>query len=365
METPEISFLCASYNHGQYVGAFLRSLFAQKNPCWECVVVDDCSKDNNINVICSLSDPRIRLVRHTRNEGMAKSLQDAFFASTAPIVALVASDDLLDCRYVEVVVAALVKHPNCSVVYTPLSYMNENGTPCGTRTHLPVGLSRQKLVSQLFLGENLLPSPGMAVRREAFAELLPLDISMIQFTDWQIHEQLLCLHEPILLNDPLVYYRVSGGSASARSRAVEFREDAECDVLMNTVYDFIGESKTRFEEYFGDLTELHPALDKDVPFFLGLLALHSPLASKRRWGYQVIMRGVATGETAQGIHERYGVDFSTLMHLSSEAALLEKEDGDARKVKRIKHRKKKYKVLALFFLALSIVESVALFFVWS
>lgn len=46
MKTPAISFLCPSYNHGRYIVDFLRSLLAQTNPSWECILVDDCSRDN-------------------------------------------------------------------------------------------------------------------------------------------------------------------------------------------------------------------------------------------------------------------------------------------------------------------------------
>lgn len=355
MKTPAISFLCPSYNHGRYIVDFLRSLLAQTNPSWECILVDDCSRDNNIDVAMSVHDPRIRLVRHVRNEGIAKSLQDAFCASSAPIVSWVASDDIIDCRYVEVILSALCEHLDSDIVYTPLSYMWEDGTMSGQRSYLPIEMSRQELVSKMFIGVNLLHSPGMAVRREAFAELLPFDISMIQYTDWQMHLRLLCRHKPVLLDDPLVRYRVGRQNTSGRSRAVEFREDAECDDLMNAVVACIGESRTRFEEYFGDIAETHPVLDADVPFLLGLLAVHSPLAAKRRWGFQMLMRGVSTVEGAQGIYERYGIDYSRLMQLSVEAS-----PSDAGNVNRFRRRLKKYKSFAFLFFALFVITGLIL-----
>lgn len=362
MKTPEISFLCASYNHGRYVVDFLRSLLAQTNPNWECVLVDDCSSDNNVEAALSVQDPRIKLVRHSRNEGMTKSLQDAFYASSASIVSWVASDDVLECQYAETVLSALSEHPGSDMVYTPLSYMQEDGTMSGRRSHLPIGMSRRELVSKMFLGVNLLHSPGMAVRRDVFAELLPLDIATIQFTDWQMHLRLLCRHEPVLLGTPIVRYRISHNSACARSRAVEFREDAECRDLMNVVADFIKESKSRFEEYFGDVAEIHPVLDEDVPFLMGLLALHSPLASKRRWGYQMMMRGIATVEGAQGIYERYGIDFSRLMQLSAEASPSESEVADKGEVpnRRMRRRLLNYKFFAFLFFALFVIMSLIL-----
>ncbi len=356
-----ISFLCASYNHGRYVDAFLRSVFAQSVPDWELVIVDDCSTDDNLDVIAKHSDARIRIVRHKRNEGMTKSLQDAFLASSSPVVAWVASDDMLECRYAETVLRTLKDHPEADVVYTPLLYMNEDGTSTGRRSHLPIGKTRQELVAEMFVKENLLHSPGMAVRRDAFSELLPLNIGMLQLSDYQIHLRLLCGHAPILLPDPIVRYRVSRGSACARNPPVLFRESAEIDMLMDTVGDFIDTSKSRFDEYFGSCSVPKPILDSDVPFLLGLLAMQSPLEPKRLWGLKMMMRGLSTADAAQGIWERYGIDYSRFMRISAEGAPIEQvageqATGDSDVVVQLRRRLRKYKALtAILCLAFFVV----------
>lgn len=346
---PLISFLCATYNHGRYVVDFLRSLQAQTFPDWELILVDDCSTDNNRDMIAGMPDSRVKLICHKRNEGMAKSLQDAFYASSASVVSWVASDDLVDNRYVETVLQTFQTHAEVGVVYTPLQYIDVHGVLTGRRSHLPIQLSRQDLLAKMFSGVNLLHSPGMAVRRKVFESLLPLNIGMIQLVDWQIHLQLLAHHDLVMLPEPLIRYRLSEKSACARSLSVEFREDAEFNNCMDTVCDFIGDDIQRFKEFFSNEAEFFPSHGEDIPFLLGLIALRSPIPAKRRWGFQMLMRGVSTSERAQAIYDRYGVDYASLMRYSAEAAQADGRTFASCRASehRLRRRLKKYKMINL------------------
>lgn len=346
MPSPKISFLCPTYNHGRYVENFLRSLYAQTMSDWEIILVDDCSTDNNRDVILACGDSRVKLVCHSRNEGMTKSLQDAFRQSSAPIISWVASDDQLESNYVCTVVNSFITDAEAAVVYTPLRYMNADGLLTGDRSYLPVDKSRQQLFAEMFIGPNLLHSPGMAVRRDVFASLLPFDIGMIQLSDWQLHLRLLERCKPILLADPIVCYRLSRGSACARNRAVEFREDAEYHNLMDTALLSVGMSVARFKKYFSGYVEIVPQEDEDVPFVLGLVALHSPIEAKRRWGLRLMMNEMANEASAQRLYDRYGMDFSRLMRLSVEASQDENRNSEVPRpeMERLYRRLYRYKL---------------------
>lgn len=121
-------------------------------------------------------------------------------------------------------------------------------------------------------------------------------------------------------------------------------------MLMDTVGDFIGTSKSRFDEYFGSCSIPKPILDSDVPFLLGLLAMQSPLEPKRLWGLKMMMRGLSTADAAQGIWERYGIDYSRFMRISAEGAPIEQvageqATGDSDVVVQLRRRLRKYKAL--------------------
>ena len=69
----------------------------------------------------------------------------------------------------------------------------------------------------------------------------------------------------------------------------------------------------------------------------------------------MMMRGIATVEGAQGIYERYGIDFSRLMQLSVEAS-----PSDVGKIDHLRRRLTKYKSFTFLFLSLFVITSLIL-----
>ncbi len=47
---PLISFVLVNWNYGRYIGAAIDSIIAQDYPHFECIVVDNCSTDDSLEV---------------------------------------------------------------------------------------------------------------------------------------------------------------------------------------------------------------------------------------------------------------------------------------------------------------------------
>ena len=56
---PTISFVVTNYNYGE-LGRCLKSIFNQKYPNLECVLVDDASTDNSAEIINAIEPPARR-----------------------------------------------------------------------------------------------------------------------------------------------------------------------------------------------------------------------------------------------------------------------------------------------------------------
>ncbi|MBV5276661.1 hypothetical protein JZU56_02160, partial [bacterium] len=80
------------------------------------------------------------------------------------------------------------------------------------------GVSRHELLRNSFLGQNQLPSPGMAIKRN-LAQALILPEGVVQYSDWMLQNRILMSGEIVMLEEQLVRYRVSTPSLSARSPA--------------------------------------------------------------------------------------------------------------------------------------------------
>lgn len=90
-----VSVLVPSFEQAAFLPRALASLQAQTLSDWEAIVIDDGSADDTREVLAPwLDDPRLRLVRHERNEGLGRSLNTGLELARAPLIAYLPSDDL-------------------------------------------------------------------------------------------------------------------------------------------------------------------------------------------------------------------------------------------------------------------------------
>ena len=102
MNSPKISIIVPLYNVEKYLRQCLDSILAQTFSDWECILVDDGSKDRS-GAICdeyAARDNRFVVV-HKHNEGVAKARITAFEHSKGELVTFIDSDDYVAPEYLE------------------------------------------------------------------------------------------------------------------------------------------------------------------------------------------------------------------------------------------------------------------------
>jgi glycosyltransferase involved in cell wall biosynthesis len=314
-----ISIVCASYNHGEQVAAFLDSLVTQTDGRFEVIVIDDASTDNNLAIIRSYDDSRIRVVARHVNRGFCAALNEGILLSKTDIIAFLASDDLAHPRYVERVLAAFANSPSAIAAYVELDRMGLDGVSLGEPCTLPSGVGRHELLRNSFLGQNQLPSPGMAIRREVARALL-LPEGTVQYSDWMLQNRILMRGDVLMIKEPLVRYRVSPSSLSARSLGSIARDQLETRIMMD---DFLKIQEMDFlNQVFPEEFKPYASLPSHhIPYVLGRLALLSEVPEKRCWGYETIMRHLSEPGVAESLQKLAGFTHKNLMVLApTEAA---------------------------------------------
>ncbi len=338
-----ISIVCASYNHGEQVAAFLDSLVTQTDGRFEVIVIDDASTDNNLAIIRSYDDSRIRVVARHVNRGFCAALNEGILLAKTDIIAFLASDDLAHPRYVERVLAAFANSPSAIAAYVELDRMGLDGVSLGEPCTLPSGVGRHELLRNSFLGQNQLPSPGMAIRREVARALL-LPEGTVQYSDWMLQNRILMRGDVLMIKEPLVRYRVSPSSLSARSLASMARDLLETRTMMD---DFL---KIQDMDFLAQVfpVEMKPYAglpSRHLPYALGRLALLSDIHEKRCWGYETIMRHISEPGMAESLRQYAGFTHKDLMSLApTEAA--ERMDEIRRLHRRLRHQRRWTIVLA-------------------
>jgi glycosyltransferase involved in cell wall biosynthesis len=126
---PLISVVVPVFRTEEYLPACLASLLRQTLPDFEVVVVDDASPGDVVGVVARAvaADPRVRLVRHEENQGVAVARITGARAARGRHLAIVDPDDEVDERFLDVLHATAVHH-GADLVQCGLEVHEPDGT---------------------------------------------------------------------------------------------------------------------------------------------------------------------------------------------------------------------------------------------
>ena len=174
MSAPAISILLPVRDAAATLPAALRSVARQSERSWECVVVDDGSRDGSAAVArCfAAADPRFRLLARPR-AGIVEALNAGLAACRGALVARMDGDDLMHRERLARQRAALEAEPGLAAVGCHVRLFPRAACGPGMRAYeawLASLRSADDVARDAFV-ECPLAHPSWLVRREAFAAL--------------------------------------------------------------------------------------------------------------------------------------------------------------------------------------------------
>ncbi len=91
-----ISIITPSYNVARFISETIESVQKQTYQEWEMLIVDDCSKDDTVEIVeeYARQDERIKLIQLDANVGAAEARNIALRQAIGPYIAFLDSDDL-------------------------------------------------------------------------------------------------------------------------------------------------------------------------------------------------------------------------------------------------------------------------------
>ncbi len=211
MSVPRVSVVIPTFNRYGFVREAIDSVFAQTMSAFECIVVDDGSTDGTAEVLESIDDPRLTVIRQERR-GVSAARNRGAAASRAPLVAFLDSDDrwlpeklAVQCRFFDA-------HPQIALCQTEeLWYRN------GVR----VNPRRKHAKPSGWIFRCCLPlcvvSPSAAMIRRAFFDALGgFDEALPACEDYDLWLRAVLRTEVATLPEALTIKR--GGHADQLSR---------------------------------------------------------------------------------------------------------------------------------------------------
>jgi len=213
---PLVSVLMSVHNDARFVGKAVESVLRQTLSDLELVVVDDASTDATFDILSSVGDPRLELMRNDERSGLAASLNRGLDAAQGHYVARLDSDDIALPNRLQLQVARIEADPRVAVLGCAVRDLDEHGV-AGSQHRSPLG---PRAVRWLSLFSSPFFHPTVLVDREVLAGLR-YDTAYLESEDYDLWTRLLERAEGANLADALVLKRVHAGQASQRRGDVQ------------------------------------------------------------------------------------------------------------------------------------------------
>lgn len=148
-----VSIIMPSYNAARFIGESINSVLLQTYSNWELLIVDDCSKDNSVEVVRKFAniDKRVVLFSLEKNVGAAAARNVAIEHAQGQYIAFLDSDDVWDEYKLEKQLAFMKQY---SYVFTFSNYyvMEENGKKKENIVKVPSSLSYHQYLRNTIIG---------------------------------------------------------------------------------------------------------------------------------------------------------------------------------------------------------------------
>jgi len=203
----KITYLVANYNCSKYIKECIESLEKQTSDRWLCIICDDASNDNSVDVITSYLSQNIKLIKNNSNLGYIETLERLIQEAETDIVGFLDGDDALFPEATEAMLSIYDKNRDAEFVYSRLQLFDETLTP-----------SEGTLGREIKPGKTSLKSGFITklftFRKSAYYRTEGLNKEVLYAEDRDLALKLEEVTFPIFLNKILYKYRVILGSQS-------------------------------------------------------------------------------------------------------------------------------------------------------
>jgi glycosyltransferase involved in cell wall biosynthesis len=256
---PRISVVTPSYNQGRFIEETIRSVFEQKYPSLEYLILDGGSNDGTVEILQKY-DADLSFWRSAKDRGQAAAINEGFQRSSGEILGWLNSDDLY-LEHTFRTVANVFAGNNIEepfIVYGGCELFDDRTHVSELRPAFPFDAASLAIT-------DFLDQPSAFWTRKAWEIVGPLDESLHYGFDWEwfIRASKVCRFIPI--DKVLSRYRIHAGHKSAtggKKRWLELlkivRAHSSPDVIRNYEYLLANDSarwwlnkRMRFEQIIG------------------------------------------------------------------------------------------------------------------
>lgn len=207
-----VSIIMPAYNAEKLISDSIESVLSQTYTNFELLVIDDCSKDQTIDIVEQFieKDSRIKLIKKGKNQGVAFARNSGIDIAQGDFIAFLDSDDLWCESKLEKQVKLLNENIDVDITYT--EYFRFNDKDFSQKVSIPIGYTDYRFL----LKGDFIANSSAFYRFQKFRDIRQKKIGAEDYLFWlEIfnHENV----KGLGINEPLMYYRVADKQGSLSS----------------------------------------------------------------------------------------------------------------------------------------------------
>lgn len=205
---PKLSVILPVFNAQSFILDAVNSILVQTFRDFELILVDDASSDDTTLLLSSISDPRVRVIRHEVNRGLVNSLNDGLLVASGEYVARMDHDDFALPTRLKRQVDFLDHNPSIAVVGTGYRLIDSQGR---------IGLAYRPPISHAEIAWAMafvcpIAHPTVMMRRSVIEAAGGYSEEASYAEDYDLWERLIHHQRFANIPDPLLLLRKHGGN---------------------------------------------------------------------------------------------------------------------------------------------------------
>lgn len=216
---PWLSVIMPTYNGAEYVREALDSICAQNDPDVECIVVDDGSSDNTIEIVQSYAGRiAIKLIAGRRRGNWVAGTNEGLRTAAGRYACFLHQDDHWLPGRLSEMKTLIREHQGCSMFVHAVEFRDSKDRPLGHWTSpLPAGRSVDgDLVLDRLIVQDFMAINAPVFDRQRALDLEGLDESLWYTADWDFWMRFVAGQQVIYSPRPLGVFRLHGQSQTAQ-----------------------------------------------------------------------------------------------------------------------------------------------------
>jgi glycosyltransferase involved in cell wall biosynthesis len=296
---PLVTMIVLSYNQSAFLPETLESVKAQTYPAAELIIVDDCSPDDSVATIerwLNQNGVQSTFIRHQKNQGICKALNDALAVATGKYISMIGSDDVwLPAKIAQQVEIMESQPDHVGVLYSDAFQMDERGQALPDMfiaAHRKLPEMPQGQILDVLLEGNFIPAMTTLIRRSCYDQVGLYDENL-RLEDWDMWLRLARHYSFLYSPTPSARYRRHENSFSRSNPARALKESFKTCIKQFGLGNLNEKQRLALTSWLLSMSdELYRRSDPESSDFL--LALWQTTGNKRAgWMYRFAKSGIS------------------------------------------------------------------------